>query len=426
MPRSIVTLAISLLVSPAGLLAPHVAAAGDWTTVSLGTTGDLHELNYGGFSDRWLAGDDGFLASSTDLQSWTSVEVDSTADLLSIVRWTSSAFLVGGGSGAVYLSTNGGVSWSDASLPDTTQSYSLYSRTSGAANAVGDGGDIYQTIDAGSNWSIVYAGDTPLHDGSGFIGSTSWAVGDSGRVLMTVDGGDNWSPQPTGFTDDLLRVLEFGGFLFAVGENGTILRSPDQGMTWVRQVTGTTQTIRDISVSNVGGALFAVGDGGTVLRSLDFGDEWCTIDAGTSENLAALSAVSVDQLVVVGEAGLALYTETGGGPCGDIVPVNPGPLVHGTTPAVLRLLPGRPNPFASSTSLRLGIPADAVGTLRVFVLDGAGRLVARLLDAPLSGGAHVVSWDGTSDTGQRVASGTYFVRAVTDAAAVTTRVVRLR
>ncbi len=68
---------------------------------------------------------------------------------------------------------------------------------------------------------------------------------------------------------------------------------------------------------------------------------------------------------------------------------------------------GMPNPFAAVTSVRFTLPA--AGTLRVSVLDVAGRHVATLADGRFDAGSHAVMWDGTNDRGERIAAGTYFV-----------------
>lgn len=385
------------------------AQSQDWTTIDLGVTSDLHEFHYGGFSDRWLSGDDGFVAKSNDLLNWTPVSTGSSADLLSIVRWNSIGFLVGGGAGAVLRTSDAGATWVGAGIGDASQSYSLYSRSSGWANAVGTGGDIYQTRDAGDSWFSVYAGSVPLHDGSGFISSRSWAVGDGGLVLRTDDAGDTWYVQPTGYDDDLHCFLEGGGgYIFAAGENGTVLRSSDLGVTWTRQVTGTTETIRDIRHTAASAAtMFAVGDNGLVLRTTNYGDEWCTIDAETNANLHAVVATYGHLFAIAGEGGLLKYTETGGGDCSAILsaPSSPGGSV---APDVVLSAPS-PNPFRGSTSFTLYAGSDDLGAARVSIFDVTGRLV-RELGSPVVEVTRVMTWDGRNTAGHRVAAGTYVIR----------------
>jgi hypothetical protein len=67
-----------------------------------------------------------------------------------------------------------------------------------------------------------------------------------------------------------------------------------------------------------------------------------------------------------------------------------------------------PNPFGAGTSIRFALPRPEDVHLKVFNVQG--RLVKTLLDGTRAAGRHVVTWDGTDDAGQAVASGVYFYR----------------
>jgi flagellar hook assembly protein FlgD len=74
---------------------------------------------------------------------------------------------------------------------------------------------------------------------------------------------------------------------------------------------------------------------------------------------------------------------------------------------VTRLDPPAPNPFRDRASLSFQV-ARVAGPVRVAVYDVAGRLVRTLVDGPIDPGPHDLSWDGTDDRGERVASGVYY------------------
>ncbi len=76
--------------------------------------------------------------------------------------------------------------------------------------------------------------------------------------------------------------------------------------------------------------------------------------------------------------------------------------------SVFSMRPGRPNPFAADTRLQLTLPTPQKVVARVY--NPAGRLVKTLVDSPMPAGEHFVPWDGTDESGQRVASGVYFVK----------------
>ncbi|MCA1790238.1 MAG: T9SS type A sorting domain-containing protein [Thioalkalivibrio sp.] len=77
-------------------------------------------------------------------------------------------------------------------------------------------------------------------------------------------------------------------------------------------------------------------------------------------------------------------------------------------PLVFDLSANYPNPFNPLTTIRFTLPSPQPVRLAVFSVDG--RRVRTLADAPYAAGAHKLVWDGASDAGRPVASGTYFLR----------------
>jgi C1A family cysteine protease len=68
-----------------------------------------------------------------------------------------------------------------------------------------------------------------------------------------------------------------------------------------------------------------------------------------------------------------------------------------------------PNPFNPQTLIRYDLPSETVVNLRI--IDASGRVVRTLVDTEdKSPGTHSAWWDGTDQSGRRVASGTYFYR----------------
>jgi flagellar hook assembly protein FlgD len=75
---------------------------------------------------------------------------------------------------------------------------------------------------------------------------------------------------------------------------------------------------------------------------------------------------------------------------------------------ITRLEHARPNPFNPTTTIEFSVATEGHVTIRVF--DAAGRVVRTLEDGHVTAGPHTTVWDGTTDSGERVASGVYFVR----------------
>lgn len=75
-------------------------------------------------------------------------------------------------------------------------------------------------------------------------------------------------------------------------------------------------------------------------------------------------------------------------------------------PSDYKLSENYPNPFNPSTTFSYTLPLDKAVSVKVY--DVAGRLVRTLVNnTPHAAGSYEVSWDGTSDSGHSVASGTY-------------------
>ena len=78
-------------------------------------------------------------------------------------------------------------------------------------------------------------------------------------------------------------------------------------------------------------------------------------------------------------------------------------------PDQFRLAQNFPNPFNGETRIQYDIPEPT--DLQVMIYDMTGRQIRQLIRSgahPV--GYHEVSWDGTNDQGQRVASGIYLIR----------------
>lgn len=84
---------------------------------------------------------------------------------------------------------------------------------------------------------------------------------------------------------------------------------------------------------------------------------------------------------------------------------------EGSVPAVARLEPAIPNPATTQTRVDYAVPA--AGYVRIAIYDIHGRKVAALVNGIEPAGWHSASWSGRGESGQEVASGTYFIRLET-------------
>ena len=67
-----------------------------------------------------------------------------------------------------------------------------------------------------------------------------------------------------------------------------------------------------------------------------------------------------------------------------------------------------PNPFASSTSIKVNIPSKNYYTIDV--VDVIGNTVKTLMSGNCEQGVKILEWNGYSEIGQELPSGVYYVR----------------
>jgi len=79
----------------------------------------------------------------------------------------------------------------------------------------------------------------------------------------------------------------------------------------------------------------------------------------------------------------------------------------GASPATLRFVAVKPNPFNPSAMITYEVPAKERVELKIF--DVAGRLIRTLADGTIEPGVHASLFDGRTNGGQELASGVYFL-----------------
>jgi hypothetical protein len=124
------------------------------------------------------------------------------------------------------------------------------------------------------------------------------------------------------------------------------------------------------------------------------------------------------------------------GPCwqgggtyqGYSIPCQPDPCLTSNGPPprgadVLPELVASPNPSAGTTMITFRAPEGRRARLEIFA--PSGRLVRRLMDAPITGEGRHLDWDGRDDSGNRVSSGVYMIRLTCGGVELRRSIVRL-
>lgn len=93
-------------------------------------------------------------------------------------------------------------------------------------------------------------------------------------------------------------------------------------------------------------------------------------------------------------------------------------------PTMVELYQAYPNPFNSSTRIRILLPG--AGHARLEIFDIRGRAVKVLTNGALGAGEHSFVWNGTNQSGHSVSSGSYFYRLTSGDNVITRKMLLLR
>ncbi len=93
-------------------------------------------------------------------------------------------------------------------------------------------------------------------------------------------------------------------------------------------------------------------------------------------------------------------------------------------PQNVELYQSYPNPFNSSTMIKIYLPQISKTRLEIF--DIRGRLVTKLVDDILSAGEYGFRWNGRNSSGHHVSSGSYFYRLSAGEDVITRRMTLVR
>jgi len=93
-------------------------------------------------------------------------------------------------------------------------------------------------------------------------------------------------------------------------------------------------------------------------------------------------------------------------------------------PVVTELIGCYPNPFNPSTTIKFSL--DSPQHVMIQIFDISGRNVGNLVDDIRNKGTYTVSWNGTDNHGNSLASGVYLIQMKAGTYAVTRKVMMLK
>ncbi len=208
--------------------------------------------------------------------NWTKKDVGTTTTFTSCVMLSESNIIIGGNTGIIYKSTDGGSTWTNVTGTGITSIRSMSFSDAIHGVLTCNNGRIYYTTDGGSTWKIA-SGSYNWANITGCSMPTTteaWACNNDGDIFRSLDGGAHWSTIFNwGPSDDWNAIdVRPGGLGWAVGgphdyNHYANIKRLD-GKRWypeTARVHTFSDTMNDVScISDTEG--WAVGNAGVILH----------------------------------------------------------------------------------------------------------------------------------------------------------------
>lgn len=300
---------------------------------------------------------------------------------------------------------------------------------------------LWKSTNAADSWSSISSDLTNGDQGAGFGTITTIAVApsdtdvilvgtDDSNVWITTNDGGTWNNVSGSLPNRWVTRVAFdpvdADICYATfsglrwdDDISHIYRSANGGASWTDISNNLPDSpINCMLVNPLDPAMLFVGSDVGVYYSANTGGTWQLLGSG-------LPAVSTYDLIMHVPTN-TLYAGTHARSIWSL-DLDPATAVVSNdlppSPAAVRLA-AAPNPFNPATTIRFNLAAP--GRIDLAVYDLGGRLVRNLAAGRVSSGEQRFEWDGRSDSGREVASGTYFARLKTEGGAASTQLKLIR
>jgi len=218
---------------------------------------------------------------------------------------------VGGESGTILKTSDGGTSWLNQNLTEIspyTKFVGISFPVPDTGYAVSRNGLTYRTINAGLTWDTVFDESYDYQNDIFFTDALHGVIACSGGyIFTTTDGGISWTTYQHP-SESYLSSLWFPepdtGYI--AGDDGMILKTTNGGSSWVEIQTGFTTIFKDIMFSSTSTGL-AVGYNGEVLRTTDGGITWTQTLLSDSVIIYSIGMFHPDTILLLGYSNSTLY-----------------------------------------------------------------------------------------------------------------------
>lgn len=208
---------------------------------------------------------------------------------------------------------------------------------------------VWRTDDGGASWVMKLSTTYPSEINGIYAvdDQVAWAAGGGNQLMypypaifVTSNGGSTWEYRYMDFFSDpkyrmrdVWAVDALNGWAvygMVPTPDGGVKKTSDGGMTWLTQPCEAGVLPAALSAVDIN-TLWVVGSSGKIYKTIDGGATWITQDSGVADRLNGVCAVDIDTAWAVGDNGVILKTEDGGGGAPLIYAVQPSSASVGAT-----------------------------------------------------------------------------------------------
>jgi hypothetical protein len=271
--------------------------------VNVSSATNPRPVAYNGSNQYVVVGNNGWILTSTDGNSWTGRHSGILFDLNGAFYLNGNYLALGaGGAGNNLITSADGVTWTPRTAGTATYNAAAFGAS--AYVVVGVSGAVFSSADL-ATWTSQSAGANTFNDVI-FANSLFVAVGAAGAIYTSADG-VTWTSQSAGSTQ-FNRVVYDNSLFVAVGNSGVIYTSTN-GITWTLRTSNVASGLTDV-VWN--GSLFcAVGGSGVITTSAD-GTTWTARTPGDTTVTLMSVAWSGTRFIVTNTNNAGVWTSTDG------------------------------------------------------------------------------------------------------------------
>lgn len=310
----------TLIIALIGLFVCYNKSYSQWDEITTPVNDNLNDMiystPYAGYI--YAVGPNQTIIKSTDYgKNWEEIEFEGTNNFTSVFFFSETFGYVGGNSGDLYRTINGGFTYTERDgETEGNKVNDIKFKNTISGMLVGDNGIISYSTNGGLSWNKHTSPDFSVDINNVCMTSSTnaYAVGDNGLIIKSTDTGNNWTILQNATESYNLNAVAFkdDNYGIVIASNGNIYRTTDGGSIWSLVHTGTNSVLNSCVYSG-NDRYFAVGNSGKILISNDNGATWQNQISPVSDNLNEIISISANIHVIAGDDGTVLQTTNAGG-----------------------------------------------------------------------------------------------------------------